>query len=114
MNIHNSSYLEFLQDLEKKVDQDWDGISSSLEEIRRSLLSRKGCLVNMTADEKNLNNSTKYLSKFLDSLPSASSAGTNSWNTQLSFENEAIIIHTQVLSIYMRKTILSFHLASSF
>ncbi|GFS39992.1 presequence protease 2 [Actinidia rufa] len=28
------NYLEFLQSLEKKVGEDWDGISSSLEEIR--------------------------------------------------------------------------------
>ncbi|ONK67277.1 uncharacterized protein A4U43_C06F18470 [Asparagus officinalis] len=90
------SYLEFLQDLEKKVDEDWDGISSSLEEIRRSLFSRKGCLINMTADEKNLNNSTKYISKFLDFLPTAPSAETASWNTRLPLGNEAIVIPTQV------------------
>ncbi|KAJ6806249.1 presequence protease 1, chloroplastic/mitochondrial-like [Iris pallida] len=90
------SYLEFLQDLEKKVDEDWEGISSSLEEIRKSLLSRKGCLVNMTADDKNLENSTKYLSKFLDSLPSTPSIKADSWHSQLSPSNEAIVIPTQV------------------
>ncbi|KAJ6846552.1 presequence protease 1, chloroplastic/mitochondrial-like [Iris pallida] len=90
------SYLEFLQDLEKKVDEDWEGISSSLEEIRKSLLSRNGCLVNMTADDKNLENSTKYLSKFLDSLPSTPPIKADSWHSQLSPSNEAIVIPTQV------------------
>ncbi|KAJ6716649.1 PRESEQUENCE PROTEASE [Salix koriyanagi] len=33
------SYLEFLQALEERVDQDWDGVSSSLEEIRTSFKS---------------------------------------------------------------------------
>ncbi|KAJ0981481.1 hypothetical protein J5N97_009736 [Dioscorea zingiberensis] len=90
------SYLEFLQDLEKKVDDDWDGISSSLEEIRRSLISREGCLINMTADEENLINSTKFLAKFLDSLPNSSSTVNEPWHAQLPQVNEAIVIPTQV------------------
>lgn len=90
------SYLEFLKDLEKKIDQNWDDISSSLEDIRKSLLSRKGCLVNMTADGKNLVNSSKYLEKFLDSLPNTPPSETGSWNAQLSPVNEAIVIPTQV------------------
>lgn len=90
------SYLEFLQALEEKVDQDWIGISSSLEEIRKSLLSRKGCLINMTSEGKNLMNSEKYVSKFLDLLPSSSSVEKTTWNGQLSSENEAIVIPTQV------------------
>ncbi|XP_038990108.1 presequence protease 1, chloroplastic/mitochondrial-like isoform X1 [Phoenix dactylifera] len=90
------SYLEFLRDLEKKVDQDWDEIASSLEGIRKSLLSRKGCLVNMTADGKNITNSTNFLAKFLDSLPSDPFSETGSWHAQLSSGNEAIVIPTQV------------------
>ncbi|CAI0556980.1 unnamed protein product [Linum tenue] len=90
------SYLEFLQDLEKRVDQDWDGISASLEEIRASLLSKDGCLVNLTADGKNLTASEKYVSKFLDCLPSSSSAATASWNARLPLGNEAIVIPSQV------------------
>ncbi|OAY78579.1 Presequence protease 1, chloroplastic/mitochondrial [Ananas comosus] len=90
------SYLEFLQDLEKKVDQDWDKISLALEEIRKSLLSKEGCLVNITTDAKNLTKSTKYIEKFLDSLPNASAAGIDSWPALLSPVNEAIVIPTQV------------------
>lgn len=90
------SYLEFLKDLEKKIDQNWDDISSSLEDIRKSLFSRKGCLVNITADGKNLVNSSKYLEKFLDSLPNTPPSETGSWNAQLSPVNEAIVIPTQV------------------
>lgn len=89
------SYLEFLQALEDKVDQDWDGISSSLEEIRKSLLSRNGCIVNMTAEGKNLTNSEKFVSKFLDLLPN-SPVATSTWNARLPSSNEAIVIPTQV------------------
>ncbi|GAV70301.1 LOW QUALITY PROTEIN: Peptidase_M16 domain-containing protein/Peptidase_M16_C domain-containing protein/M16C_assoc domain-containing protein, partial [Cephalotus follicularis] len=90
------SYLNFLQALEKKVDQDWDEISSSLEEIRKSLLSRNGCLINMTADGKNLTNAEKYASKFLDLLPSNSPVEAATWNARLSAANEAIVVPTQV------------------
>ncbi|KAI5592027.1 hypothetical protein BDE02_04G123600 [Populus trichocarpa] len=90
------SYLEFLKALEKRVDQDWAGVSSSLEEIRMSLFSKNGCLINMTADGKNLTNSEKYVSKFLDLLPSKSSVEAAAWNARLSPGNEAIVIPTQV------------------
>ncbi|XP_020580862.1 presequence protease 2, chloroplastic/mitochondrial-like isoform X2 [Phalaenopsis equestris] len=90
------SYLNFLEDLEKRLDQNWDEISSSLEEIRKSIFSRKGCLVNMTADEKNLNHSTKFVTKFLDLLPSSASAESDPLRNQLPPVNEAIVIPTQV------------------
>ncbi|KAG2315907.1 hypothetical protein Bca52824_019029 [Brassica carinata] len=90
------SYLEFLRTLEKKVDEDWEGISSSLEEIRRSLLARNGCIVNMTADGKSLTNIEKSLEKFLDLLPENPSGGLVTWDGRLPLRNEAIVIPTQV------------------
>ncbi|XP_052194303.1 presequence protease 1, chloroplastic/mitochondrial-like isoform X2 [Diospyros lotus] len=90
------SYLEFLQILEKKVDKDWDEISQSLEEIRRSLVSRNGCLINLTADGKNLTNSEKFVSKFLDMLPNSSPVESVTWNARLPSINEAIVVPTQV------------------
>lgn len=90
------SYLEFLQALEEKVDQDWAGISSSLEEIRRSFLSREGCLINMTADGKNLKSSERFVGKFLDMLPTNSPVERVKWKAQLPSANEAIVIPTQV------------------
>lgn len=97
------SYLEFLQTLEEKVDQNWAEISSSLEEIRQSLLSRKNCLVNITADGNNLIKSEKFIGKFLDLLPNQPVIKSSTWNARLSSDNEAIVIPTQVsilLSIY--------------
>ena len=74
-----ASYLEYLRDLETKIDQDWDKISASLEEMRKSLFSKEGCLINITSDSKNLDKSGQYISKFLDSLPSAPSMGSDPW-----------------------------------
>ncbi|KAK4740063.1 hypothetical protein R3W88_003760 [Solanum pinnatisectum] len=90
------SYLEFLKVLEDQVEKDWPQISSSLEEIRKSLLSKNGCLINLTADGKNLNNAEKHISKFLDLLPSTSLGESAAWSAQLSRSNEAFVVPTQV------------------
>ncbi|KAH0728580.1 hypothetical protein KY290_003201 [Solanum tuberosum] len=90
------SYLEFLKVLEDQVEKDWPQISSSLEEIRKSLLSKNGCLINLTADGKNLNNAEKHISKFLDLLPSTSLVESAAWNALLSRSNEAFVVPTQV------------------
>ncbi|EPS67763.1 hypothetical protein M569_07010, partial [Genlisea aurea] len=91
------SYLEFLRALETQIDDDWSAVSSSLEEIRRTLVSKNGCLVNLTADGKNLKNSEKHVGKFLDFLPSTSPNGSNDWtSSRLPLTNEAIVVPTQV------------------
>lgn len=90
------SYLEFLKGLEDQIEKDWPQISSSLEEIRTSLLSKNGCLINLTADGKNLTNAEKHISNFLDLLPSTSLVEPAAWNAQLSRSNEAIVVPTQV------------------
>lgn len=90
------SYLEYLRSLEEKVDKDWDSISSSLDEIRKSFLSKHGCLINLTADGKNLSNTEKFVGKFLDSLPKESLLASTPWNAKLAPENEAIVVPTQV------------------
>ncbi|MED6131438.1 Presequence protease 2, chloroplastic/mitochondrial [Stylosanthes scabra] len=90
------SYLEFLRTLEERVDQDWANISSSLEEIRKSVFSKQGCLINITADGKNIANSEKAVGKFVDLLPSRSPITTTNWSARLPLINEAIVIPTQV------------------
>ncbi|KAG2654222.1 hypothetical protein PVAP13_1NG489800 [Panicum virgatum] len=90
------SYLLYLRDLETKIDQDWDSISSSLEEMRKSLFSKNGCLINLTSDWKNLEKSNQHIAKFLDSLPSSPSLGSDPWLSRLPSVNEAIVVPTQV------------------
>ncbi|RDY04881.1 Presequence protease 2, chloroplastic/mitochondrial, partial [Mucuna pruriens] len=90
------SYLEFLRALEERVDQDWANISSSLEEIRTSIFSKEGCLINVTSDRKNLAHTEKVVSKFVDLLPASTPIATTSWNVRLPLTNEAIVIPTQL------------------
>lgn len=90
------SYLEFLKDLEGKIEQEWDEISMSLEEIRKTLLSKKGCLINLTSDGKNLKVAEKYIRKLISSLPSTSPITSSISNSHLPSNNEAILVPTQV------------------
>ncbi|KAI7725945.1 hypothetical protein M8C21_013233 [Ambrosia artemisiifolia] len=91
------SYLEFLKDLEKKIEEDWSEISTSLEAIRGALLSKKGCLVNLTSDGKNLKNAEKFVRKFLDFLPTTSPlTASSTLDALLLAENEAFTIPTQM------------------
>eukprot|EP00252_Welwitschia_mirabilis_P014933 TRINITY_DN33002_c0_g1_i1.p1 TRINITY_DN33002_c0_g1~~TRINITY_DN33002_c0_g1_i1.p1 ORF type:complete len:1080 (+),score=244.90 TRINITY_DN33002_c0_g1_i1:116-3355(+) len=90
------SYLEFLQNLENRVEVDWPAVSSSLEEIRNSLFSRNGSLINLTADEKNIHNAEKYITELLDALPETSSSEVASWDHRVPQGNEAVIVPTQV------------------
>ncbi|MED6131441.1 hypothetical protein PIB30_009922 [Stylosanthes scabra] len=90
------SYLEFLLNLEERIDQDWADISSSLEEIRKSVFSKQGCLINITADGKSLTNIEKAGGKFVDLLPSRSPITTTNWSARLPLTNEAIVTPTHV------------------
>lgn len=92
------SYLEFLKDLEGKIEHEWSEISTSLEEIRRTLLSKKSCIVNLTSEGKNLKKAETYVRKFLDLLPSTSPVAASTSNAQLlsKSEAEAITIPTKV------------------
>ncbi|XP_071691753.1 presequence protease 1, chloroplastic/mitochondrial-like [Rutidosis leptorrhynchoides] len=90
------SYLEFLKDLEVKVQHDWSAISSSLEEIRKTILSKNNCIINLTSDGETLKDSEKYVAKFLDQLPNTSPVSSPCWNTRIPSINEAIVIPTQV------------------
>ncbi|KAG9155235.1 hypothetical protein Leryth_023268 [Lithospermum erythrorhizon] len=90
------SYLEYLRGLEEKVDKEWPQIASSLEEIRQSLFSKSGCLINLTADGKNLLHAEKHVNRFLDMLPSSLPVEPVNWNALLARTNEAIVVPTQV------------------
>jgi presequence protease len=82
--------------METKIDQDWDSISSSLEEMRKSLFNKDDCLINITSDYKNLKKSRQHIAKFLDSLPSSPSLSSDPWLSRLHSVNEAIVVPTQV------------------
>lgn len=90
------SYLEFLRNLEKQVEEDWSTVAGLLEEIRSSIFSRKQVLMNLTADEKNLANAEQHVADLLSALPETNTLEIPSWDNRLSPVNEALLIPTQV------------------
>ncbi|EFJ20990.1 hypothetical protein SELMODRAFT_152047 [Selaginella moellendorffii] len=89
------SYLDYLRELEKQVDTDWPAVQQNLERIRTSFLSRKGAIVNLTADEKNLTKADSFVSSLLEALPETEPV-VCTWNGILQPCNEGIIVPTQV------------------
>jgi Zn-dependent M16 (insulinase) family peptidase len=89
------SYLEYLQDLEKRVDEDWPAVAESLEAIRTALLAWKDAIVNLTADDRTLIRAESHVATLLDTLP-AHISGLVSWDQQLPSINEGLVIPTQV------------------
>lgn len=80
------------------MDEDWPSVAESLDEIRKSLLSRKDAIVNLTADERTLTGADKDVSMFLDSMPEQG-AGLASWDKRLPLVNEGLVIPTQVCHV---------------
>ena len=71
-------------------------VSASLEEIRNSFLSRKGALVNLTADSKLITKAESFVGSILQAFPNSLTSETGTWNTCLEPLNEGLIVPTQV------------------
>eukprot|EP00898_Chlorokybus_atmophyticus_P006310 jgi/Chlat1/6680/Chrsp49S00479 len=89
------SSFDYIKELANKIDSDWDSVQAGLEEIRTCLLSRKGLLVNLTADEKTLTAVDGDVAAFMESLPDTH-VEPAPWEDILSRRNEALIVPTQV------------------
>lgn len=88
-----SSYLEYLRDLKKRVDEDWPSVAESLNEIQYELLSRKGTIVNLTADERTLSSAKNHVSNFLDAMLETGGSLANR-DHHLARVNEGLVIPT--------------------
>jgi len=89
------SYLEYIRDLARRVDEDWEGIVRDLKAIRAAVLAQKGAVLNLTADEQTLTALDGPLNSFLAALP-ATGGQQQTWSTTLEGLNEALVVPTQV------------------
>lgn len=91
------TYLDFIRELARRVESDWDAVRGDLESIRSALLQRRGALVNLTADAATLESSAAHVSGLLAALPEqvAGAAGP-AWAPVLVGRNEALTVPTQV------------------
>lgn len=90
------SYFDYLQTLEKQVDSDWSTVAEALDEIRSSFLSRKGALVNLTADNKLITTAESHVASILQALPNVGASKTATRSTCLEPSNEGLVVPTQV------------------
>jgi hypothetical protein len=67
--MNGVTYLFFLRKLAKAVDEDWPGVLTDLEQIRRILVNRNAMLVNITLDEAGWSNFQPRVDEFLEALP---------------------------------------------
>ena len=71
--MYGADNLFFLRRLVEKIDKDWPSVLTSLETMRRLLVSRPGMLCNVTVDQASWSQLQPKLASFLDSLPSTAS-----------------------------------------
>ena len=89
------SYLFFLRDLAKAVENDWPLVLATLQEIHRILLNRKTMLSNITVDQPGWTLLEPLLSDFLKTMPEASSAISH-WPSDKIPVSEGLTIPSQV------------------
>jgi hypothetical protein len=89
------SYLFFLRELSRKVDEDWPAVLASLEHLRERLVNRRNMLINVTCDGEGWSNFEPHLNDFLQRLPSAPVRKFD-WTPVETPGFEGMIIPTQV------------------
>jgi Zn-dependent M16 (insulinase) family peptidase len=89
------SYLFFLRDLIRKVDEDWPGVLANLEHMRQALVSRQNIIINVTCDQKDWSAFNPHLDGFLKQLP-ADDVQEFKWSPDKPADFEGMIIPAQV------------------
>jgi Zn-dependent M16 (insulinase) family peptidase len=89
------SYLNFVRDLVKRIDSDWDSVQAALERIRDTLFNRGRAVVNATADAAIWTRAQGEVAAFLGRLPNGTLALAD-WSIDFKPRSEGLIIPAQV------------------
>ncbi len=89
------SYLNFVRDLVKRIDSDWDSVQAALERIRDTLFNRGRAVVNATADASIWGRAQGEVASFLGRLPNGTKALAD-WSIDFKPRSEGLIIPAQV------------------
>jgi Zn-dependent M16 (insulinase) family peptidase len=89
------SYLFFLRQVLKDIEQDWPGVLARLEQVRQTLVSRNAMICNVTLDSENWSRFAPQLDQFLAALPT-SAAERVAWSPDYNSGFEGLIIPSQV------------------
>jgi Zn-dependent M16 (insulinase) family peptidase len=63
------SYLFFLRQLVRDVENDWKGVLAALSDMHRTLVKRRNMIFNVTLDKDSRPGFEKQLNRFIDALP---------------------------------------------
>ena len=89
------SYLEFLRDLVKRIDSDWDSVERAFRTIRDVLVNRSRMVVNLTADGSLFADARGALESFVAGLPKRDTAAAR-WDFAAAPKSEGLVIPAQV------------------
>lgn len=90
-------YLNFIRDLATRVDAEWDRVVADLEAVRAAILTRRGAIVNATADEKALAGASGAVDGLLAALPTGGAVAACDWPAGLvPATSQALTVPTQV------------------
>ena len=89
------SYLNFLRELVRRVENDWDSVEAALKRIRDTLFNRGRMVVNVTADGALWSRARGEIENFLGRLPDGDFAFAD-WAIDYAPKSEGLIIPAQV------------------
>ena len=87
--------LFYLRELASRMDSDWNGVLSDLEELRRALVRRAGAVLNLTMDEGMIVRHGDGFRAFMADLPGESSPSAV-WSAPGGSGHEGLVIPAQV------------------
>ncbi len=93
--MNGISYLLFLRYLAENIDNKWQEIKESLEDIRDILVNQQAMITNVTLDNKNWEATKTKVTELLSSLPSFQ-ARKNKWSVDCLSGHEGLTISAQV------------------
>ena len=89
------SYLFFLRELARAVDERWPEVLDSLEAVREGLISRTGALVNVTVDDAHRPELEDRVNELLESLPAGRST-RQTWTARHTDLFEGLTVPSQI------------------
>ena len=90
------TFLFFLRDLARKVEDDWPGVLAVLEDLRQTLIKRENMILNVTLDEANWFKAETRLTDLLREFPCSQAAPGQTWRPEHSPRFEGLVIPAQV------------------
>ncbi|MGC8855480.1 MAG: insulinase family protein, partial [Anaerolineae bacterium] len=90
------SYLFFLRDLLQRVDQDWQGVLQTLENLRHQVIRRSALILNLTLDPAAIPSLLTPLTDFVAAIPDHPAEGVSLSLTPPAIGSEALLVPSQV------------------